>query len=257
MTNDLHGLTILVTRPGQAGLDLCEEIQSHGGDAIFFPTIAFAPPSNVPLFESSMKQLAHQDWVIFNSPEAVRASFPAIKACFSIWPDKVNIAAIGEGTAKALRSVSLPISIQPKVWSSEGLLDLPVFYAVQNKKIAIIKGEGGRGLLEKVFTERGAKILSIMAYQRVLPSGLNISQVTWEKIDVIIAASFENLKNLQILLGDSKWKGITSVHFIVVSNRIKTLAETLGLETIWIASTPTHDAILTVLYHIAEAKKGP
>lgn len=255
MDMSLNGLTVLVTRPGQSGRTLCDEIEAMGGEAIFYPTIAFASPDDANLCTTEMAQLRDQDWVIFNSPQAVASSVPFINQYFSVWPNHVQIAAIGGGTAKTLQQAGLPVSIQPEIWSSEGLLALPVFQSVKGKKIVIIRGAGGVTLLDQVLGSRGAHVRSIIAYKRVLPCPIEIAAYRLEKVTAVIATSCEGIENLKTLLGETRCERLYSQHLIVVSSRIKALAESLGFKTIWIASAPNHDAILAELLKLVHSKK--
>lgn len=230
---DLHKLRILVTRPDPQGQELCREIAARGGVPIHFPTIAFLPPPNLEAYQSAIRQLDKQDWLIFISPQSVYASIASINKS-----PTVQIAAIGSGTAKALEQAGFTVNLIPeKEENSEGLLKLPALQQVSGKKIAIIRGAGGRELIDKTLAERGAKVLSVIAYQRGLPDvdiTDCIDRVTNHEVDVIICTSFEGVRNLRELLGESTWSNLQKIPLIVISERIKLLAEDLGFRRIWV-----------------------
>lgn len=246
--NKLH---ILVTRPHPAGTELCHLIESQGDQAIHLPTIAFEPPTDLSKFQQSIDALGEQDWLIFISPQAVYASIAAICKAWPQLPPSVTVAAVGEGTAKALKKAGYIVATHPPAeWSSEGLLALPEFQSIQGKKVAIIRGEGGRELLEKTLLTRGAEVMHVIAYQRVIPkikmsSYLNL--LKQKTIDVMICTSYEGVQNLKKLFGDTGSLYLPSIPLIVVSQRIKILAQDLGFQTIWVASNASHQAILEVL----------
>jgi len=232
---------VLVTRPEPQGSELCKLIIAQGHQAISFPTMAFAPPAKSPSFE----RLNEQDWLIFISPQAVCATVPYIKF------KNMKVAAVGAGTAKALYLAGYIDVLHPEIeTNSEGLLALPPLQIVDGKKIAIIRGAGGREVIDKILCERGANILTIIAYERVLPKidtepCLNLLKN--DSIDVIICTSYEGVRNLKVLLGESGWPYLKNKPIIVMSERVKMLAQDLGFQTIWVTRNPSQTAILDLL----------
>lgn len=241
---------LLVTRPDPGGAALCELIQRQGDVAIHFPTIIFAPPPDTAAFQRGLELLGEQDWLLFVSPQAVRASVPAIRRAWPVLPNTVRFAAVGAGTANALQEAGYQVSCVPdSEWSSEGLLDSPEFQAIENQHVAVIRGEGGREILEKILTERGAKVISLIAYQRMIPE-IDISPylplVKDAKIDAIICTSFEGVANLKQLFA-AVFPALKVIPLIVVSERIKSLAQQAGFQTIWVADNASHEAILAII----------
>lgn len=249
--NHLQNLTILVTRPEPQGDALCRLISAHGGRAISFPTIAFAPPPDPDAFQRALSLLDEQDWLIFISPQAVYASIPHIRKTWPQLPETVKFAAVGAGTARALQEAGYNIAVHPDTdWSSAGVLDLPEFRLVSGKKIAIIRGAGGREILDKTLAERGAHILPVLAYERVLPD-VDVNQYLelFKKgtINRIVCTSYEGVRNLKILLGETGWPYLQTVPVIVVSERIKSLAHDLGFRRIWVTRNASQEAVLEVM----------
>jgi uroporphyrinogen-III synthase len=253
--NNLHHLHILVTRPSLPGEALCKLIINHGGQVTHFPTIAFAPPPDIHAFQHALTLLGEQDWLIFISPQAVYASVTLIRKLWPHFPDPVKWAAVGAGTAKALNEAGYNVTIHPeKNWNSERILELPEFQSVSGKKIAIIRGVGGREILDKCLVGRGASLLPVIAYERVMPKVDTSSCFALLKqgiIDIIVCASFESVKNLKTLLGEVGWPYLKDIPVVVVSERIKSLAQDLGFRKIGVA----HDASQTAMLEIM-AQKG-
>ena len=251
MSNLLQDLSILVTRPDPAGQSLCEYLELQGARAIHFPTIAFAPPDNESAFQQAIRQLGEQEWIIFNSPNAVYASIVAIRTAWPQFPPSVKFAAVGAGTARALQDAGYIATVFPaNEWSSEALLDLPEFANVAGKKIAIVRGEGGRELLEKTLNARGAQVTSVMAYKRILPVvdvEYYIDLFKQQNIDVAVCTSYEGVRNLKILFGEAGWPLIKDLPLIVMSERIILLARESGFRVLWLAENASHAAISEIL----------
>ncbi len=244
-------ICILVTRPDPGGAELCELIQAQGEIALHFPTIIFAPPPDQAAFEETIAQLGEQDWLLFVSPQAVRASVPAIRRAWPVLPESVQFAAVGAGTAKALDEAGYRVACMPdSEWSSEGLLDSDEFQDIEDKHIAVIRGEGGREILEKILRERGAEVISVVAHQRTVPAmetNPYLPLLKDDKIDMIVCTSWEGVSNLKQLFGKAGWPALKRIPLIVISERIKALAEDAGFQTIWVASNASHQAILTTI----------
>jgi uroporphyrinogen-III synthase len=206
---------------------------------------------NQETLRKSLFALKGQDWLIFISPQAVQASITAISRVLPPFKQTMQFAAIGEGTAKMLQNAGYTAVVYPHhEWGSEGLLNMIEFQAVVNKKITLIQGEGGRDHLALTLSARGAIVTSFIAYQRVLPAISANRYVTMLKkrlIEVIICTSFEGVRNLKCLIGELGWPYLKNTPLVVVSERIKTLAYNLGLQTIFVARNASHQAIFEAL----------
>ncbi len=239
---------ILVTRPAPGGVELCRQIEAQGMQALHLPTIFFAPPHDITAFEHAIATLTQQDILIFISPQAVFATIALIRQQFPLLPSHIQWVAVGAGTKAALQAAGQHAVLCPEItWNSESVLELPLFQSIRDKKIAIIRGESGRDLLEKVFTARGAHVLPVIAYRRDIPQmdmRYYLGLLQQKKIAVIIAASNTSVQHLKILFGANGWPALRQIPLLVVSDRIKLLAENLGFQTIWVAQNASHSAIL-------------
>lgn len=232
----------MVTRPKPQGILLCEQIRLLGGRPVYFPTIEIVPYEN----DNLLSNLDQYDILIFISPEAVYQSAKLIRKL----PKKVKYAAIGAMTAKALEEIGLPAAIFPlEDWNSEGLVALPDMQAVKGKKIAIIKGLGGRQWLEEELERRGAKVNLILVYQRALPQieiKPYVDLLQRDIVDVIICTSNEGLQNLKILLNDA-WPALQKTPLLVISERMVLRAQELGFKQILLSKNASQNAILEAL----------
>lgn len=244
-------LCILVTRPDPAGSALCQRLQAQGDVGMYLPTIAIEPPRDLALFNSTLDKLGEQDWLIFISPQAVYAAVPAIRQRWPQLAPQTQFAGVGAGTAVALTNAGYTCTSLPKQnWGSEGLLELGFFQTIKDKKITIVRGEGGRDLLEKTLAERGAIVSHLIAYRRAIPTiDINPYLVLLKdhKIDAIVCASFQGVQHLKTMIGDGGWSDLARTPLIVVSERIKALASDLGFQRIWVAANASHQAILEII----------
>ena len=244
-----NAISVLITRPDPAGSELCALIEAEGDHAIKFPTIDFAEPADRDAFQHAIAELGKQDWLIFVSPRAVYESVPTIRRQWPLLPETVKFAAVGAGTAKALYEAGYRAIYPEREWSSEGLLALPEFQSIDNQHIAIVRGEDGREHLANSLIARGAQVMHVIAYQRVLPKAditSVLALVKAHKIDAIVCTSFDGVRNLKTLFA-ADWPLFSAIPLIVVSERIKMLARDLNFQTIWVARNASHAAILELL----------
>lgn len=227
----LNGLKILVTRPEQQAQGLCQAITNNGGEAIVFPVIDIA---RLPIEDWLPARLEQYDMLIFVSRNAVSLF---IEALTELLPEHIQLVAVGDGTAETIRSYNLTVSVQPEsIAGSEGLLAMPAMRDVAGKTIGIVKGKGGRELLADSLMARGADIHYIEVYERVVSSPSVLQQQQALTSDCIVCTSVAGVENLCQILG-AEMRTLFDKPLIVVSERIKTVADKLGFQRIMV----THD----------------
>ena len=223
---------ILLTRPeGRAAL-LMQQLEALGHSVQSIPLIAFEP-SPASLFDAARLALTEPlhrfHSLIFVSQSAVQFAMPIIQAslldgsCPLRYPifeqqksgspptgspvsrllgpvGSMEWIAIGPATAQALHSAGIhPVSIPEPPHETESLLRLASLQSVQDKTIGIVKGVGGRALLEAQLKARGAKVLPLIVYQRTIPDLATTeiqAQWTEQAPDLIISSSLSCLSNI-------------------------------------------------------------
>jgi uroporphyrinogen-III synthase len=158
----LTGRGILVTRPREQAAGLARLIEQAGGRAHLFPAIEIQdlPPPQ------ALARLAEFDLAVFVSPTAVAKALPQVGA----WPRALRVAAVGAGTRRELEKHGIAQVITPRSGAdSEALLATPELADVAGRRIAILRGDGGRALLGDTFVARGAQVEYISCYRRLAP----------------------------------------------------------------------------------------
>ena len=232
----LAELTILVTRPASQAAALCEQIQQKGGTAIAFPALEIAP------LEASMA--SGHDLIVFVSVNAVAHGVR--------WIEKsptARVAAIGKATAAALAPTSLPADIVPEAgFNSEALLAHPDLTLADGAKVLIVRGSGGRELLQESFTARGLIVETREVYQRICPAiddaTRDALELRWEHegIDVVTATSIETLHNLIGMLSERGRALLAASALLVASRRIADAAQAAGMNGPVIVANGADDA---------------
>lgn len=231
MVDTLAGKTIVVTRPAHQADALCDLINASGGKPVRFPVLEITEPQ-IPLDPSHVQStLNNTDLVIFISPNAVDYGMKAIASAGGL-PEKVKVAAIGQGSARKLAQLGKPADVFPSDrFDSEALLAMKELQSVSGQQITIFRGEGGREHLADTLRQRGANVNYIQCYRRVLPNTDTtelLSGLVKETIDAIVVTSNEGLQNLHDMLNSADRQRLLNVQLFVVSERTRELAKALG-----------------------------
>ena len=225
-------LCFLNTRPKAQSASFSQLVKNAGGTVMELPTIDILPVSDWQQPDLTRDRFSH---AIFTSPNAVRFFFnkePSIKQLF---PKQMMIYAIGDATRFALSSQGLVASERPRSFDSQGILNLPSLQQLTNQSILIIKGKGGRTIIEKKLKQRGAIIKTINVYERCMPKySQEQLDCLWQQpqVDIILFTSQTSVVHLYNMMSQDGWKWVQKRAALVLSERIATMAYQLGIENI-------------------------
>lgn len=114
----LMGKQVIVTRPKERAGELCGKLRALGAAVTEFPCIETAPLVPCPALEAAVEHIADYAWLAFTSPAGVEAlagyldrKGEDVRALGGI-----KLAAIGPGTAEALRKQGLRAALVPKTY---------------------------------------------------------------------------------------------------------------------------------------------
>lgn len=238
MTGPLAGRRVLVTRPAHQAGGLAQAIRDAGGEPLLFPALGIeALPATQ--FAADRAWLKHADALIFISPNAVRYGLTALGPL----PADAQIFAVGPGTASGLREAGLAGVLTPDGQDSEALLAMPALAAVAGRRIALVRGVGGRPLLGDTLVARGAAVRVIECYRRVRPQADSAPLLArWQAggLDAVTVASAETLANLIAILGESSVGLLARTPVFVPHEKIAASASHMGLTHVH--ATPGGDA---------------
>jgi len=227
----LAGLNIVITRPREQAVQLQQHVETLGGTAILFPLLEITPVTDTKALHEAVARLSAFDLAIFISPNAVRYSMAAIRSTKGL-PARLRIATVGQGSAQALRDLGVKDIIAPQDrFDSEALLALPALQNVQDWKIAIFRGDGGRELLGDTLKARGATVEYITCYQRGKPPQ-GIDELLQKHIDAITLSSSEALGYLHDMLAATDKARLLNVPLFVPHARITEKARQQGWQTV-------------------------
>jgi uroporphyrinogen III methyltransferase/synthase len=218
--------TVVVTRPSGQSTALFALLNAAGFEPIEFPLISIgsvfdAEPLRAALGELYAPPELGYALVVFVSPNAVDYAFSALS---SSWPSHVALGVVGPGSVAALlrQGVTAPAHtvISPSAdatitetptdprYDSEALYAAIVTHfgheGLKDKRVLIVRGDGGREWLADTLSAAGAKVEKVAAYRRIVPEP---SMRDWERIHALLAGephawlltSSEGVRNLEEL----------------------------------------------------------
>jgi len=236
----LQGRAVLVTRPFHQAENLARLISEAEGEAVRFPALAIGPPTDPARVKDLLLGLQTFDLAVFVSGNAVDHGLALLART---WPPAVTVAAVGEGSAAALRRHGIATAIVPSGSAdSESLLAAPQLKNLHGRRVLILRGEGGRELLAEQLRLRGADVTYAECYRRVRPCadpGAIISR--WERgaLHAVTAMSGETLDNLQLMLGSRGQQLLRTTPLFVPHASIAERAGRIGLTEVTV--TPPGD----------------
>lgn len=238
-------MTIVLTRPEGENEGLAKRL-SEIEDVLVLPLIKLsAKPMNPQLKQTAM-DLDLYDEIIFVSKSAVRFSMPQLERYWPQWPLKLRWLAVGSGTANMLKDYEVPVTF-PETAGSEGLLSMSELQDVAGHRVLISRGSGGRELLATTLARRGATVDYYESYERGAQSQSELFNIPDGSILVATSAEIMNSAHEQL-------KGRHSeMTMIVPSDRIESLAETLGFRRVRNAHGASEQALYDAV--VNELKK--
>ena len=127
-------------------------------------------------------------------------------------------------------------------------LQLPSLQNIQQERVLICRGHGGRPLLADELTLRGARVDLCELYQREVPiaAAKLYEQLHLQKNDIVPVFSGETLENLYALI-HQKVKGWQNISVIVPSQRVAKQANSYGFKQVSCADNASEDCMLKSL----------
>ncbi len=246
----LDGIGILITRPSHQAGPLCRLFEAEGASVSRFPAIDIRPHEE-RTWAARLGTLGAFDLIIFASANAVRYGAALLGE-----QRDLPLAAIGPATARALNQAGYRVPVQPlEGFDSESLLRHPKLASVAGRRVLLVKGHGGRELLEQELERRGAALTLAEVYRRECPApeaaDLSALESRFEQceIQVITATSTEIGNNLLALATPALRRFFDAAHWLVPSARVADILGQAGLRApvVRAASAEDQDLVSAVV----------
>ena len=246
----------IVTRPIHQGNNLCQCLRQNNFTARHIPSIIIEPIQQDENDKTTQTKLAQADIAIVTSANAV----PALLSNWSkLTTHPQTIIAMGPSTQQALNKAGIAVTHVPKHYSSEGVLALPICQSLDNKKIVILSGEGGKNTLSEAMQKAGAQVHKITLYRRLCPPPLIAETLNpfTDQPTLIIFTSFDSLSNWHAMVPDALHPWLLEQQTLVISASLQNQAKMLGFSKVpWLAENATDQCVLQCMQHHLSLRKA-
>lgn len=245
----LHGKRIVITRAETQADEFAKKIRAHGGEPLFFPTIAFAPLDDFRELDANLKQLQSFDWVVFTSANGVRAVAERLRALGipTTLLGSAHIAAIGTGTAGALAEENVRVDFIPTEFLGAQIArELPVG---ENERALLLRADLASDELADGLTARGVHVTDVDAYRTVLASP---PPLDWNRADAVTFTSASTVKHCWQLLDAPARAELAVRDIFCIGPVTASAARELNLHVVAVASTHTLDGLLSAMLEFYE-----
>jgi uroporphyrinogen III methyltransferase/synthase len=153
----LYGRTVAVTRARAQASALAARLRTLGAAVVEAPAIRIAP------LETELPPLNGYDLVCVTSPNGADLLLDRLRDAREL--AGITVAAIGPGTARALRARGVEPDVVPRRAVAEGLVE--ALAATPVLRALIARGAEGRDVLPDALRERGAEVDVVALYETV------------------------------------------------------------------------------------------
>lgn len=255
-------MRLFATRPAHQNTAWSERLNMLGLPVIALPCLEIQAIENDAHFRQPLIALDEFNKVIAISQNAVEHGFNAIEDLWPQLPTGIEWFGIGRRTREMMSTRLKALSAQSedklmpsgKVVDSESMLALPALQNLQEQKILILRGEGGREHLRSELHTRGARVEYCELYRRVCPQVLDagLREAGLRKHDVVAVFSGESLQNFYStasLISDSFDQ---TIDLVVPGQRVARIAHDLGFKQITVAKDASEDEVFASVQKVVE-----
>lgn len=171
MNQPLSNRRILVTRGASQASKLSDGLRALGALPTEVPVLEIVPPETYEPLDVALCDLAHYDWLIVTSSNAVRALTERI-ASMGIVASPASapaIAAVGSATAQTARDAGLMVALTATDYVAESLV-AALKDQIAGKRILLARAAAARDVIPDALRAGGATVDVVDAYRNVLPT---------------------------------------------------------------------------------------
>jgi uroporphyrinogen III methyltransferase/synthase len=251
----LFGKRVLVTRAREQASVLSRRLREEGAAPVEVPTITLHPSPDPERLARAAREVRSYDWLALTSPNGVARFFEALDAqdLDARALGDVRVAAVGPGTAAALRERGIKADLVPKEFHGEALAEA-LLAASQGPRVLLPRALVARDVFPERIRAAGGEVDVVAAYETRAPGEETrgrLRELFRERaIDLVTLTSSSTVTNLLDLLGDEGPALLEGVTLASIGPITTATAEKAGLQVAITAASSTLEGLL-------EAMKAP
>jgi len=167
MSRELAGARVVVTRASRQAGGLVELLEARGARVVTLALLEVLPPEDPRPLERAATELALFDWVALTSTNAVES---LLEACGGALPARLEVAAVGGATARALRGWGVEPTLIAEESRAEGLAELLAARVARRRRVLLPQAADASTLLAERLEAAGAEVVRVTAYRKRIPA---------------------------------------------------------------------------------------
>lgn len=253
----LAGYKVLLTRPRDLISSTAQKLRAQGAEVLELPAIRTEATEDNEALRRAWKQMQQYQWLVFTSPTGVKVFFEQMKreCCDIRMLGTVKIAAIGEGTKKALRERGLFVDLMPEIYDGENLARTLAAELSGGENILIPRAEAGNLELVKILKEAGACVDDVATYRTCYESQDVIDEVAEFEKGKIDCAVFTSASTVRGFAEAVQGLDFSKVKAACIGKQTRAEAEKYGMQT-WMAKKATMDSLVQLVIDMKNEGDG-
>ena len=254
----LAGVRVLVTRPRELVSTLADMLREKGAEVLELPAIRTVPVKDMTNVDAAIERLSGggYDWLVFTSPSGVSIFFDRLLALHDLRAlGGVKLAAIGQGTQKALLKYGLRADFLPSVYDGETLgRELREACAPGSRVLIPRAAIGNRELIEELEKGQNLTITDVATYDTEYTTSNVIDErgeIEQGDIDFAVFTSASTVRGFAAAVKDVDF---TKVNAVCIGRQTAAEAQKRGMRT-WISEKATLESLVRRLEEAAHELK--
>lgn len=242
----LAGIRVLVTRPKELVSTLAGMLRQRGAQVLELPAISTRPIADNIALEESMHTLDQKgyDWLVFTSPSGVRIFFDKLLT----WSDVrvlggLKIAALGQGTQKALKLYGINADFLPSIYDGETLGRELAEVCRPGARVLIPRAAiGNHALVEALEQGNHLHITDLPVYDTVYETSRVIDEKKLFETGGIDFAVFTSASTVHGFAAAVEGMDFANVNAVCIGRQTEAAASSYGMRT-WISRKATLESL--------------
>lgn len=250
----LAGVRALVTRPKALASTLADMLRERGAEVLELPAIRTVPVQDMAPVDAAIEALAGggYDWLVFTSPSGVDIFFDRLIARHDLRAlAGAKLAAIGQGTRKALLKYGLKADFLPSVYDGETLgRELREACAPSSRILIPRAAIGNRELIEELEKGEGFTVTDVATYDTQYETSDLIDvrgALGRGDVDIAVFTSASTVRGFAASVPDMDFSRVNAV---CIGRQTAAEAQKRGMRT-WIAERATLEALVEAVEEAA------
>lgn len=247
----------MVTRAAVASDPLVMMVEARGARTIRFPAIVLIPADD-DVLDGVIDELADGrfEWVLFTSRTGVEVVTNRLAARGADGASvRASVAAVGEGTARALADAGIEPDLVPETFTTEALAEA---MPAGSGRVLLPRADIAGDELEAALETRGWTPVRVDAYRTVFPDRMppEAAQALEDGgVDAVTFTSASTVEGLRRTLGS--WRALPEPHpkVVCIGPVTASAARTAGLNVDAVASPHTIEGLVAAL-ELTFAREG-